>query len=69
MYSGIPDQASVDQIVAATEDYFSTQAPKGENADVFWYKFEEGERTAMFLMCFYGQSVAIVRFKKIHVSR
>jgi len=69
MYTGTPDQASVDQGIAATEAYFNNQPPRGQNPEVFWYKFEEGEQTAMFLLCFYGHSIAIVRFKKIHVSR
>lgn len=58
-------QSSVSAGLAATENYFGRQAAKGENPEVFWYKFEEGKRTAIFLLAFYSHSKAMVRFEKL----
>ena len=69
MYSDASTQAMVDKSVSATILYFEKHNVIGTNPDVFWYKFEEGDRNAFFLMCFYGKSIALVRFKKIQISR
>lgn len=64
MYNDPLFQAQVDKAIQATDSYFAKAHPKGENQGVFWYKFEEGAKTAIFLLCFYGQSKAMVRFTK-----
>ena len=67
MYNHAETQAKVTEAFRITSAYFETAPRHGENPDVFWYKFEEGQATAMFLFCFYSDSMALVRFSKIIV--
>ena len=64
MYHDPKLQAQVTASFEATGRHFANHLEKGENPAVFWYKFEEGENTAMFLMCFYSSSEVLVRLKK-----
>ncbi len=60
-----PDvQANISSSVDYTKAYFASHPIKGENPAVFWYKFEEGENTATFFMCFYSSSEVLVRLDK-----
>jgi len=62
-------QANITKGFEVTELHFASEAPRGDNPKVFWYKVHESDATALFLFCFYGQSTAMVRFKTILVSR
>jgi hypothetical protein len=64
MYKHAVVQEKVNLGVRAATEYFSKHPPKGANPDVFWYKFEESENTAVFLMHFYGNSEVLIRFDK-----
>ncbi len=64
MYKHPVVQENVNSGVRAATEYFSSHPPKGENPEVFWYKFEESENTAVFLMQFYESSEVLVRFDK-----
>ena len=66
MYNDPIFQAQVDTAIQTTESYFVKFQPKGENHEVFWYKFEESANTAIFLICFYGESKVMVRFTKTY---
>lgn len=68
MYLDKAMQNKVTGAFKATEAFFSSRPARGENPDVFWYKYEESEASAIFLFCFYGESQAMVRFKKVFVS-
>jgi hypothetical protein len=58
-------QAQITKGFELTEQTLAPDEMRGENPRVFWYKFRESDATALFLMTFYGQSAAMVRFKKI----
>lgn len=64
MYKHQEVQANVTRGVEAVTAYFASQSARGENPAVFWYKFEESQKTAMFLMCFYSTSEVLVRLDK-----
>ncbi|MDI1349693.1 hypothetical protein [Aquabacterium sp.] len=64
MYLHEEFQANINASVATATAYFEKHARKGKNPDVFWYKFEEGEKSAIFLMCFYSSSEVLVRLTK-----
>ncbi len=61
-------QSQITRAFLVTQSHFENQPPKGDNPSVFRYNFQEGGASAIFLLCFYGQSRAMVQFKKIHVS-
>lgn len=65
LYNDVELQAGVTSGFHATDSYFADKPRKGENQEVFWYKFEESSATAVFLFCFYGDSRTLVRFTKI----
>lgn len=64
MYSDPTIQANVTAGLSLTKSFFADHEAKGENPDVFWYKFEEGADTVIFLMHFYSHSEVIVRLNK-----
>ncbi|MFY9259584.1 MAG: hypothetical protein WAO71_03645 [Gallionella sp.] len=64
MYSDPSFNNSIASAVATADSFFSSYPLRGENHDVFWYKFEEGEVTATMLLCFYGSTKILVRFDK-----
>jgi len=68
MYGDKDLQNNITLAFQATESTFAKNPRRGENQEVFWYKFRESDMTALFLMCFYGESTAMVRFKKILVA-
>lgn len=57
-------QANVTLGVEAVRAHFVGHQAKGENPAVFWYKFEEGQNSAVFFLCFYSTSEVVVRFNK-----
>lgn len=64
MYNDPTVQANVTNGLAATESFFADLTAKGENPDVFKYKFAEGEIRVLFLMHFYSHSEVIVSLNK-----
>jgi hypothetical protein len=68
MYGDKDVQGNITRAFLATESVFANQPRRGNNHDVFWYKFQESSATAVIYMSFYGESTAIVRFKKILVA-
>ena len=64
MYKHPDVQANVTRDVEAATTHFASHPAKGENPFVFWYKFEESQDTATFLMCFYSTSEVLVRLQK-----
>jgi hypothetical protein len=64
MYLHPEVHARVTTCVDAAKACFSEQLPKGENSDIFWYKFSETESTILFLLCFYSTSDVLVSFEK-----
>ena len=58
----------VDQAIATAlfyaKEFLKSVPAKGENQDVFYYKFAEGEGTAVLLMCFYRGTEFLVRLDK-----
>jgi len=56
--------SAIASAIISAEDYFSQHVARGNNPDVFFYKFEEGEYTGIMLMYFYGKSKVLVRFDK-----
>jgi hypothetical protein len=64
MYLDPQFQADINVRVKVTTAYFERHERKGKNQEVFWYKFEEGEKSAIFLMHFYSTSGVIVRLMK-----
>ena len=64
MYHDPDLQAKVTSGIDALTTYFANHPPKGANPSVFWYKFEDGQNTAMFLMRFYSNSKVMVRLDK-----
>jgi hypothetical protein len=64
MYKHALVQEHVSREVRAATEYFCSRPPNGANPVVFWYKFEESENAAVFLMCFYGSSEVLIRFEK-----
>lgn len=64
MYSDPSFNNSTASAVEAADSFFSSYPLRGKNSDVFWYKFEEGENTAMMLLCFYGATKILVQFDK-----
>jgi len=57
------DQA-VSEAMFYAKEFLKSASAKGENQEVFYYKFAEGEGTAVLLMCFYGGSEFLVRLDK-----
>ena len=59
---------SVDQAVITAlgyaKDFLKLAPAKGENQDVFYYKFAEGAGTAVLLLCFYGRTEFLVHLDK-----
>ena len=68
MYGDKDLQNNITRAFQVAESTLANDPRLGENQDVFWYKFRESDMTALFLMCFYGESTAMVRFKKILVA-
>ena len=64
MYLHEEVQANITASIAAATDYFGRHERKGANPNVFWYQFEEGEKSAIFLMRFYSHSEVLVRLTK-----
>ncbi len=64
MYLDAEVQANITSSVDTTKAYFASHPPKGENPDVFWYKFDEGVNTVTFFMCFYSSSEVLVMLNK-----
>ena len=64
MYKHPEVQANITSSVEAVRTHFASRERRGENPAVFWYKFEDGESTATFLMCFYSASEVLVRLEK-----
>ncbi len=58
-------QSEITHAFLVTQSFFADQTPKGGNPSVFRYNFQESSATALFLLCFYGQSRAMVRFKNV----
>jgi hypothetical protein len=69
MYNDEGLQANITEAFEAAERIFATDHPRGANPDVFWYKFQETQATAVFYMSFFRQSTAMVRFSKILVTK
>lgn len=65
MYLNAKVQAGIDARLLAVKAFFEKNERKGKNQDIFWYTFEESEKTALFLMCFYANSEVIVRLTKV----
>lgn len=64
MYLNEEFQANVNADIAAATAQFEKHEKKGENPNVFWYKFEEGEKSAIFLMRFFSNSAVLLRLTK-----
>jgi hypothetical protein len=69
LYDDEESQAKISNAFELTEKTLNSEPRRGENAEVFWYKFVETNSTCIFLMCFYDQTKAMVRFKKILVAQ
>jgi hypothetical protein len=69
MYLDVTYQQSVSRAFEASAQFLAGLPRLGGNQEVFWYKFAENERLAIFYMCFYENSPALVRFKKILLAR
>jgi hypothetical protein len=48
--------------LALAKDFLYNSAVKGENPEVFFYKFARGPQTAIMLLCFYGGTEFLVQF-------
>lgn len=64
MYLNTEYQASITSKVDVTKADFASKPLKGENPNVFWYKFEENVDTAIFFMSFYSSSEVLVMLDK-----
>lgn len=64
LYNEHSVNSAIESAVTAAEDYFSQHEAKGENPDVFFYRFEEGPNTATMIMNFYGTSKVLLQFDK-----
>lgn len=64
LYNDRSLNSGVESALTASEDFFSQHERKGNNPDVFSYKFAEGPNTATMLMNFYGTSKVLVRLDK-----
>ena len=53
---------AVGEAVAFAKAFLSSAAAKGENPEVFFYKFAKGPQTAVMLLCFYGGTEFLVQF-------
>ena len=53
---------NVVSVMALAKTHFFSAPSKGENPDVFYYKFEEGPSTGIMLLCFYGGTEFLVQF-------
>lgn len=69
MYLDEKIQAAVSEAFDTTGRTMAAEPLFGENPAIFSYKFKETESMVIFYFCFYESSTAIVRFKKIVVSR
>ena len=65
MYEPEEIQRNVTNAFTETERVFASLPARGENSDIFWYKFQESSATALFYFRFYKASAAMVRFRKI----
>ncbi len=50
--------------LAYAKQFLSESTAKGENPDVFTYKFAEGSNTAVMLLCFYGSTEFLIQLDK-----
>ena len=53
---------AVGQALALSKAFLSNAAVRGENPEVFFYKFARGPQTAVMLLCFYGGTEFLVQF-------
>jgi hypothetical protein len=67
MYNHPEIQARVNGGFETARAYFASKGPRGENPAIFWYKFQELDDTAFFLMCFDAASEVLIRLdKRLH---
>ena len=64
MYSAPSFDNSIAIAAETADSFFSSLPLRGNNTDVFWYKFEEGENSATMLLCFYGSTKILAQFDK-----
>jgi hypothetical protein len=64
MYHDPEMHANVTRSVEAAVQFFAGHPKKGENQEVFWYKFDENENIAVLFMSFYSSSEVLVTLKK-----
>lgn len=64
LYNELSVNSAIASAVTAAEDYFSQHEAKGDNPEIFFYKFEEGSNSAILLMNFYGTSKVLVHLDK-----
>lgn len=64
LYNDLATNSAIASAVTAAEEFFSHHEIKGENPEIFFYRFEEGTNTATMLMNFYGTSKVLARFEK-----
>jgi hypothetical protein len=69
LYHDAEIQRGVTTEFEAAEQHLASRAAAGDNPAIFSYKFDESELTALFLFAFYENSTALVRFKKLLVSK
>ncbi|RYH64474.1 MAG: hypothetical protein EON54_06520 [Alcaligenaceae bacterium] len=65
MYLDEKVQSSVSEAFDTTARTMAAEPLLGENPAIFSYKFKETESMVIFYFCFYENSTAIVRFRKI----
>jgi hypothetical protein len=64
--SYLDDSIDNDVVVALghAKTYLLQFPAQGENPEVFYYKFAEGQNTAVMLLCFYGGTEFLVQLDK-----
>ena len=61
-YGLVTTDNAVGEAVALAKAVLSSTAAKGENPEVFFYKFAGGPQTAVMLLCFYGGTEFLAQF-------
>lgn len=64
LYSDRSVNSAIETALEAAESFFAQHETRGDNPDVFFYRFEEGSNTATMLMNFYGTSKVLIQFDK-----
>jgi len=64
LYNDRSVNSAIESALTAAEEFFAHHEARGDNPDVFFYRFEEGPNTATMLMNLYGTSKVLVQFEK-----